>query len=107
MSADPLRAAWPRGCRLLSVDEVNRPSAVEGRMLGISDYQRFDRIHWGEFFKHEPHPPDVLVVRIPKDPKLEANWETHLLHRDTDARPKYLVILERAGDLLPKNSDAY
>jgi hypothetical protein len=91
----------------LSVDGINRPSAVEGRALGISDYQRFDRVNWRIFFRDHPDPPDVLAVQIPKDPDLEANWEHQFLDRETGKRPKYLVVVERAGDVLMSNSSVY
>jgi hypothetical protein len=93
LGTDPLDAAWPRGRRLFSVNGLNRPSAVEGRALGISDYQRFDRINWGSFFNKHPHPPDMLVVRIPNDPILESSWESRFLDQH-DRQPKYLIMLE-------------
>jgi hypothetical protein len=68
--------------------------------LGTSDYQRFDRIKWGTFFKRHPDPPDVLVVRIPKDPILETDWEKRFLDRTAGQLPKYLMIVERAGEVL-------
>jgi hypothetical protein len=107
LGADPLGAAWPRGRRVFSVDRVNRPHAVEGRALGAFDYQRFDRINWGTFFRTHPDPPDVLVVRIPKDPALELNWEERFLGRAAGKTPNYLVVVERAGEVLLRQSSVY
>jgi hypothetical protein len=92
---------------MFSVNEINRPSAVEGRALGAYDYQRFDRINWSSFFKGHPDPPDVLAVRIPSDPKLQSDWETRFLDRPAGKRPKYLVVVERAGDVLRSHSSVY
>jgi hypothetical protein len=104
LGADPLGAAWPRGHRVFSVDGINRPSAVEGRALGTQDYQRFDRINWTVFFKNHPDPPDVLAIRIPTDPDLQLKWESRFLDRPAIKRPNYLVVLERAGDVLRNHS---
>jgi hypothetical protein len=107
LGADPLGSAWPRGRRVFSVDGVNRPSAVEGRTLGTYDYQRFDRIKWKTFFKVHPDPPEVLAVRIPQDPVLQLEWEGRFLDRPNHSKPKYLLVVERAGDVLRGNSLAY
>jgi hypothetical protein len=107
LGADPLGSAWPRGRRVFSVDGINRPSAVEGRTLGTSDYQRFDRINWGSFFKSHPDPPEVLAVRIPQDPDLQLEWESRFLDRPVHKRPKYLVVLDPAGDVLRSHSQVY
>jgi hypothetical protein len=107
LGADPLGSAWPRGLRIFSVDELNRPSAVEGRALGTYDYQRFDRVNWKKFFSNHPDPPDVLAIRIPQNPKLESDWESRFLDRGAGKRPKYLVVLERAGDVLRNHSSTY
>jgi hypothetical protein len=107
LGADPLGAAWPRGRRMFSVDGINRPSAVDGRALGTYDYQRFDRINWKRFFKNHPDPPDVLAIRIPQDPDLQTEWEDRFLDREADKRPNYLVVMERAGDVLRSDSSVY
>jgi hypothetical protein len=107
LGADPLGSAWPRGLRIFLVDKLNRPSAVEARALGTYDYQRFDRVNWKQFFANHPDPPDVLALRIPQNPELEADWENRFLNRGAGKRPKYLVVLERAGDVLRNHSSAY
>jgi hypothetical protein len=106
LGADPLGAAWPRGRRIFSIDGINRPSAVDGQTLGASDYQCFDRVHWGSFFQQHPNPPDVLAVRVPKDPDLQSDWEHRFLDRPAGKKPKYLVVVEQAGDLLRNHSSA-
>jgi hypothetical protein len=72
LGANSLVAVWPRGHRFFSVDGINRPTVVEGRVLGTQDYQRLDRINWTAFFKNHPDPPDVLAVRIPTYPDLQS-----------------------------------
>jgi hypothetical protein len=107
LGANPLSAAWPKGRRLFSVDEMNRLGAVAGRVLGPSDYQRFNRIKWDYFFVSHPEPPDVLVVRLPSDRALQAGWEHRFLRRaGPHQRLKYLVVVERAGDILRNHSGA-
>jgi hypothetical protein len=107
LGADPLGSAWPRGRRVFLVDRINRPHAVEEPALGTSDYQRFDRINWVSFFKSHPDPPDVLVVRVPKDPALELDWEKRFLDREAGKLPNYLMVVERAGEVLRSHSSVY
>jgi hypothetical protein len=89
------------------VDRINRPHKVEGHALGTSDYQHFDRINWGTFFKCHPDPPDVLVIQIPKDPRLETDWEKRFLDRMAGKTPNYLMIVKRAGEVLRSQSSIY
>jgi hypothetical protein len=76
-------------------------------VLGTSDYQHFDRVNWGKFFKHHPDPPDVLVVRVPTDPELQSEWENRFLDQPLGKKPKYLMVVEQAGDLLRSHSSIY
>jgi hypothetical protein len=87
LGVDPLGSAWPQGRRLFSVDKLNRPSAVEGRALGTSDYQRFDRVNWKKFFSRHPDPPDVLAVRIPRDSEPGPHGSTVSWSREPTSNP--------------------
>jgi hypothetical protein len=107
LGADPLGLARPRGHRLFLVDKINQSSAVDGRTLGTIDYQHFDWINWSSFFKQHPDPPNVLAIRVPQDPDLQLVWESQFLDRSAGKRPKYLVVLEQAGDVLQNHSGIY
>jgi hypothetical protein len=73
LGTNPLGGAWPRGLQFFPVDGINRPSVVEGRVLGTQDYQRFfNGINWTAFFNSHPDPPDALAVQIPKE--LDLQW---------------------------------
>jgi hypothetical protein len=75
--------------------------------LGAYDYQHFYRIKWGSFFKNHPDPLNVLALQVPRDLILQLEWERRFLDQTPQERPKYLVILERARDLLQDQSTSY
>jgi hypothetical protein len=102
-----LDAAWTRWRQVFLVDGINWPNVVEGHALGTCDYQRSNRIKWDAFFTWQPDPPDVLAVWIPNDLYLKSKWEQHFLDRDVSKQPKYLVVVERARDLLRSHRGAY
>jgi hypothetical protein len=102
LGVDPLETAWPAGHRVFAINRSLQASCIGGKETGRSgEYQHIGRINWKKF--HRRHcGVDLLVVRRPKNPSLNAEWESNLLTTRSGAwsRPKLLVIIARTSDIL-------
>lgn len=93
---------WPHATRLFSICSTNQTDYLPGREVGPTDYQRYERMNWGKFWRRHST-PQVLLVWLPA--LGHHAWEEQFL--DRAETPPLVIVWEGAANLLSQNMDLY